>query len=98
MSVTSITMIAGGAAVHVTVDDQNGNPLPPADVAWATLPDGITVTPDATGFLFQAGAAATVGTVSDAATYNGPGAAGPVSGTLGLVVDAGVTGLTFTSP
>lgn len=93
-----LQLIAGGPAEHVTVDDQNGNPLPPADIAW-TLPEGVTATADATGFLVQAAASVAPGAQSEPASYSGPGATnGPVSGSLAIEVIAGVTGLTFTSP
>lgn len=97
--VTSITVIAGAAGtVHVTVDDQNGNPLPPADCTWA-LPTGITATPDTTGFVFTAAASLQPGTSSGNATYSGPGASGTVVGPeLSIVVEEGVTGLAYTSP
>ena len=98
MSVTSIEIIAGVGSVHVTVDDQNGDPLPPADIAWSGLPDGLTATADATGFVFAATSAVATGSVAATATYSGPGAPGPVTGVLTVVVDQGVTGLTFTSP
>lgn len=99
MAVTSITIIAGATtAVHVTVDDQNGNPLPPADIAWTGQPTGMTITADATGFLFLADGSVPAGSDAVTATYTGPGAAAPVTGVLTVVVTAGVTGLTFTSP
>jgi hypothetical protein len=97
MLITSLELIAGGAAVHVTVVDENLDPLPPTDVSW-TLPDGVTANPDATGFNFTAATGTAVGTLSDTATYDGPGAAGPVTGSLPINVVAGVTALQFTSP
>jgi hypothetical protein len=35
--------------MHVTVGDQNGNPIPPANIAWAATSE-LTITADATGF------------------------------------------------
>ena len=50
------SMTAGaGEAIHVTVYDQDGVPLDPATdpVDWTDLADTTTVTPDATGYLFE---------------------------------------------
>lgn len=98
MSITSIEMVAGVGSTHVTVDDQDGHPLLPANIAWTGAPDGLTISPDDTGFVFAALATLAPNSYSATATYNGPGAAGPVTGVLTVVVDAGVTALTFTSP
>lgn len=98
--ITSIDVVQGGASVHVTVDDQSGDALPPANITWGgdVSASGITITPDATGFLFAAGAGAAAGAVSATATYTGPEAQSPVSGSLTVNVEVGVTGLQFTSP
>ncbi len=51
-TVTSLDLLIGGPAVHVTVSDQNDVPLPPADgLAWASLP-GVSIVSDSTGFMF----------------------------------------------
>jgi len=98
MSITSIDILVGGAPVHVTVDDQNGSPLSPANISWSGLPSEVSATADDTGFMFAATAVAAPGPVLATATYVGPRAAAPVSGVLTVNIDAGVTSLTFTSP
>ena len=47
--ITSLTLVEGGTSMHVTVGDQNGNPIPPANIAWAAASE-LTITADATGF------------------------------------------------
>ena len=97
-AVTKIALIAGGAPVHVTVADQQGDPLPPANVTWTGEPQGLTITPDATGFLFQADAGVPAGAVTAQASYQGPLAAMAVTASLTLDVSVGVTALEFFSP
>ena len=98
MAVTSISIIVGGPEVHVTVCDQNDNPLPPADITWSGLPTGVTEAADATGFNFTADGSAVAGSTPATATYAGPNAVGTPTGELTLDVMIGVTSLTFTSP
>ena len=94
--ITPLTLIAGSAAKHVTVGDQNGNPIPPANIAWAAA-SGLTITADATGFNIAAlprGAATSFSlTATDTAlTPN-------VSGSLTINITLPpITSLTFTSP
>lgn len=97
MQITQLALTAGAAAVHVTVADQNLNPLPPADVTWVldTSLAGVTFLADATGFNFTAavGTAAETGNATATYTVNG------VTGMLPIVVSvAAVTSLTFLSP
>ena len=94
--VTSIDCVAGGSGVHVTVDDQGGGALPPANITWAGA--GLTFTADETGFMIAAEAAALSGTVEATATYVGPRAPAAVMGTLTVNVLAPVTALEFSSP
>ena len=94
--VTSIDVVAGGAGVHVTVDDQEGTGLPPANITWAGA--GLTFAPDDTGFEVAADAATPAGVVEAAATYVGPRAAAAVMGTLRVNVSVAVTALEFASP
>ena len=99
VAVTSIECIAGGAPTHVTVDDQNGDALPPANCSWAPVVAGLTITPDTTGFLFSVDASEPEGALSAQAIYSGPAAAAPVVGpTLTVNVSVGVTALQYTSP
>jgi hypothetical protein len=97
-TVTSINLFEGAEPVHVTVEDQNGNPLQPANVAWAPV-TGITINPDATGFGFTVDAGIPPGQLTTAATYTGPGAVNPVVGpALTIDVTASVTALEYASP
>jgi hypothetical protein len=97
-TVSSITLVAGGATVHVTVVDESGIPLPPASITWAPVV-GITIAADATGFMFSAASAVAAGTLTTEAVYTGALAAVPVKGpTLSLVVIDGVTALQYLSP
>lgn len=96
--VTSITCIAGGPPVHVTVQDQDAADLPPENIAWAVVA-GVTITADGTGFMFAADAGTPAAALSTAATYTGPLAGGPVVGpNLAVDVVAGVTALQYVSP
>ena len=101
--VTFIDLAAGGAPVHVTVDDQLATPLADADIAWASLA-GVTIAPDVVGFLFSAEAFAAPGTgFTTKATYSGARASLPVVGPV-LTVNIlpppppPVTALQYTSP
>lgn len=95
--VTSITCIAGGPSVHVTVQDQDGNNLPPAEITWGVFA-GVTIAADGTGFMFSANVGSS-GSQQATATYNGPLAAGPVVGPdLAVEIVVGVTALQYTSP
>jgi hypothetical protein len=53
--ITSITIMDGGPAVHVTVRDQNGTAIPPANITWQTSPI-VNIVPDDTGFNFSVAA------------------------------------------
>jgi hypothetical protein len=97
-SVTSITCIAGGPSVHVTVQDQVGAALPPENIAWETAA-GVSITADGTGFMIAAEAATAAAALTTAATYTGPLASSPVVGpALTIDVVAGVTALEYASP
>ena len=96
-TITSITLVEGGAPLHVTVNDQTGTkPLPPASIQWDAS-SVVNITPDATGFNFAAlprGSATTFQiTATDIAQT--PAATGVL--TINVVLPA-VTSLTFTSP
>ena len=65
--ITSLTLVEGGASMHVTVGDQNGNPIPPANIAWAAASE-LTITADATGFNIAAVPRGTATSFSLAAT------------------------------
>jgi hypothetical protein len=95
--ITSITLVEGGPAVHVTVADQTGNnPIPPANITWQTS-SVVNVVADATGFNFSAVTRGTpfsfqLGATDVAQTPN-------VSALLTInVVLPAITGLTFLSP
>ena len=98
--ITSDTVVPGSSAPnHVTVWDQTTlNRIPPGDVVWSLDPalSAVTVTPDASGFLFAAPAGTPdAGPAPATATYTlAPG----VTGVLTLSVAITVTGLTFTNP
>ena len=94
--ITSITLVEGGPAVHVTVADQNSVPIPPANITWAAS-SVVNVVADATGFNFSAVARSTpfsfqLGATDVAQTPN-------VSAILSInIVLPAITGLTFLSP
>lgn len=89
---TTINLQAGGSADEIVVEDQNGNNLPVANIAWSALSDpNVTITPaaDGLGFNFSAAAVAPGETLTTQATYTGPGNPSPVAGpTLNIVVTA----------
>lgn len=97
MQITTLNLTAGAAPVHVTVADENQNPLPVADISWmldASLA-GVMFPSDATGFNFSCPASTAAETGNAVATYTVNG----VTGTLAVAVTiAAVTGLTFLSP
>jgi len=91
-AVTSLAEQSGGPAVHVTVVDQNCNPLPPSAVSWSGQ-GNIAVVADTTGFNFTAppgtGAVTVTATAKD----------GTVTASLQDVVTMPtVTSIGFTSP
>src|SRR5271163_4727057 len=65
--ITSLTLVEGGAPMHVTVGDQNGNPIPPANIAWAAASE-LTIIADAKGFNIAAVSRGTATSFSLAAT------------------------------
>lgn len=103
--VTSINLMlpASGStnSAHVTVADQNGNPVPPANITWDipnTTP-GTGIIPDATGFNFEISVNAPVGTLQTRATYNGPSSPSPIVGSeLSIVISEAITSLEYLSP
>ncbi len=97
--VTQIDLTPGGPAVHVTVTDQAGTPLPPGEVTWDGPPAGVTITADASGFEFVAAAGTPATTDAATATYAGPRAPTPVAGpTLAVNIIVPVTALQYESP
>jgi hypothetical protein len=81
--VTAINLTAGGSTDEIVVEDQTGNPIPPANISWTALSDNnVTVSagPDGEGFVFAAAAAAATETLMTHATYMGPGNPIPVTG------------------
>jgi len=80
--VTSLTLSAGGAAVHVTAVDQNCNPLPTSAITWTGTGEPVTIASDATGFNISAPSSDTAGGATATATYN----AIPVTG-LGFLLE-----------
>ena len=94
--ITSLSLVAGGASKHVTVGDQNGNPIPPANIAWAAASQ-LTITADATGFNVAAvprGVATSFSlTATDTALI--PNVTGSL--TINITLPP-ITSLTFTSP
>jgi hypothetical protein len=98
--VTSINLFIGGPAVHVTVDDQNGNPLSPAFISWMPI-SGVSITADTTGFLFTATTAPVGFGFPTMAQYMSPGidAVIVIGPTLTVNIQpTPVTALEYTSP
>jgi hypothetical protein len=94
--INSLTLVEGGASVHVTVDDQNGNPIPPANIEWAAASE-LTITADATGFNIAAvpRSTPTSFTLTATDTAQTPNATGALTIDINLPP---ITSLTFTSP
>jgi hypothetical protein len=83
--IASLTLVEGGASMHVTVGDQNGNPIPPANIVWDAASE-LTTTADPTGFNISLTATDTAQTPN-------------VSGSLTINITLPpITSLTFTSP
>lgn len=93
MTIGAISLVAGGSAVHVTVD-QASVPQSPFSISW-TL-DGVlspvSVTPDSTGFNFQAPAGMPPCQANAVALNANGGGVGT------LIVTVTTAALTFTSP
>jgi hypothetical protein len=94
--ITSLTLVEGGASMHVTVGDQNGNPIPPSNIAWATASE-LTITADATGFNIAAIPRSTATSFGLTATDTAqtPNVSGSLTINITLPL---ITSLTFTSP
>jgi hypothetical protein len=94
--ITSLTLVEGGASMHVTVGDQNGNPIPPSNIAWATASE-LIITADATGFNIAAIPRSTATSFSLTATDTAqtPNVSGSLTINITLPL---ITSLTFTSP
>ena len=94
--ITSLTLVEGGASMHVTVGDQNGNPIPPANIAWAAASE-LTITADTTGFNIAAvpRGAATSFSLTATDTVQTPNVSGSL--TINITLPP-ITSLTFTSP
>ena len=82
--------------MHVTVGDQNGNPIPPANIAWAAASE-LTITADTTGFNIAAvpRGAATSFSLTATDTTQTPNVSGSL--TINITLPP-ITSLTFTSP
>jgi hypothetical protein len=94
--ITSLTLVEGGVPVHVTVGDQNGNPIPPASIEW-TAASELTITADATGFNIAAIPRSTPTSLTLTATDTAQTPS--VAGTLTIDVTLPpITSLTFSSP
>jgi hypothetical protein len=94
--ITSLTLVEGGVPVHVTVGDQNGNPIPPANIEWATASE-LNVTADATGCNIAAvpRSTPTSFTLTATDTAQTPNVAGAL--TIDVTLPP-ITSVTFTSP
>jgi hypothetical protein len=94
--ITSLNLVEGGASMHVTVGDQNGNPIPPANIAWAAASE-LTITADTTGFNVAAlpRGAATSFSLTATDTAQTPNVSGSL--TINITLPP-ITSLTFTSP
>jgi hypothetical protein len=94
--ITSLTLVEGGASMHVTVGDRNGNPIPPANIAWAAASE-LTITADTTGFNIAAvpRGAATSFSLTATDTAQTPNVSGSL--TINITLPP-ITSLTFTSP
>jgi ABC-type nitrate/sulfonate/bicarbonate transport system substrate-binding protein len=91
-AVTSLAEQSGGPAIHVTVVDQNCNPLSPSAVSWSGQ-GNVSIVADTTGFNF----AAPPGT--GAVTVTATAKNGTVTASLQDVVTMPtVTSIGFTSP
>jgi ribosome recycling factor len=95
--ITSVTLVEGGSAVHVTVYDQNTtNAIPPANINW-TASSVISMTADSTGFNISALPRSTA--FSFGITATDIAQTPNVAGTLTInVVLPNITSLTFASP
>jgi hypothetical protein len=94
--ITSLTLVEGGPSVHVTVADQNGNPIPPAHIEWVAASE-LTITADTTGFNIAAvpRSTPTSFTLTATDTAQTPNATGVLTININLPP---ITSLTFTSP
>jgi hypothetical protein len=95
-TITSITLVEGGPAVHVTVGDQNGVPIPPANISWASS-SVVNIVPDATGFNISGLSRSTPFSFQLAATDVAQSPNVSALLTINIVLPA-ITGLTFMSP
>jgi hypothetical protein len=96
MLVTSISLVEGGPALHVTVGDQNGNALPPSSIQWDQS-SVVNIVADATGFNISAVPRSTPTSFNISATdaVQTP----KVAGVLAInVTMSAVTALTFSVP
>jgi hypothetical protein len=94
--INSLTLVEGGTSVHVTVGDQDGNPIPPTDIEWAAASE-LTITADATGFNIAAiprGSPSSF-TLTATDTAQTPNVTGALTININL---PSITSLTFTSP
>lgn len=93
MTITSLTLDAGAAPRHILVQNQDGVDLPPEGVHWDLDPaiTAVTVTPDATGFMFAAPAGAKAASGPAVATWTANG----VKGTMTVNVEINVTAVQF---
>jgi hypothetical protein len=95
--ITSITLVEGGPAVHVTVYDQNTtNAIPPANITWQAS-SVVNVVADATGFNISAVARGSAFTFVLTATDTAQSPNVSAGLTINIVLPP-ITGLTFTSP
>lgn len=93
-AVIAITLFAGGAPVHVTVE-QNSMTQTPFNISWA-LDDvlmPVAVIADSTGFNFSAPVGMPAVAKANAVASNSAG-----GGVGTLIVEVSVAPLTFTSP
>lgn len=95
--ITQITLVEGGAAVHVTVYDQTTtNAIPPANITWQAS-SVVNVAANSTGFNISAVARSTAFSFVLTATDTAQTPNVSAGLTINIVLPA-ITALTFTSP
>jgi hypothetical protein len=75
-NVTSLALITGGPAQHLTAVDQLCNPLHPNTITWSVTGEAVTITGDSTGFNISVPNTDVSGTATAGANYN----SSPVTG------------------
>jgi len=97
--VTNNITIKSGRTVHITIDDDVGQPLPPSAITYV-LPAGflgqLAVAPDATGFSLTAAPGADAAATVMTFTYQGGGVTKTID--FNITLGEAAASLAFTSP